>query len=409
MAVVVTEKSRTVRPEWVMASIFLVFTVSNAPAPLYVLWQREMGFSQTTVALIFVSYIAGAIVSLLVGGRSADRFGRRAVLIPALALAVAACALFAAARNPIWLESGRFLIGVASGAFGAAGGAAIADLCGVAGRARAALYASVAPVAGSAVGPLLSGALADFAPAPTSLVFVVLIIPLVLAALPISRTGGRPAVPATGRLLQFPRFPPGTGAIVLLAMAVAGSPFALAGLFISLGPAMISELIGNDTRLLAGAVSFMVFGAGAGSQVLARRMSTYRVAATGLGISVLAAALIAVAVGAESVPVIIAAALTAGLGQSLAQLAGLQLVRACAPEGRGAEVTALVWLAGYGTVGSGILTMGLLADEFGLLAASYAFCSLFFLCVCAALVQLVRRREVVDRLCSPESLTPANQ
>ncbi|WP_420749029.1 MFS transporter [Rhodococcus sp. O3] len=398
--VATTVAKPAVRPEWIMGSIFAVFTVSNAPAPLYVLWQREMGFTQTTVSLIFVSYIIGAIASLLFGGRLADRAGHRSVLLPALALSLVACALFAFARTPLWLESGRFLIGVGSGAFGAAGGAAIAELCGPGGRARAALYASVAPVAGSAVGPLLAGALADFVSAPTSLVFAVLAVPLIVVAVPVSRTRRRPDVPPGGRLVEWPRLPAGTGSVVVMAMAVAGSPFALAGLFISLGPAMIADLLGNDTRLLAGAVSFMVFGAGAGSQVLASRMSTYRVARVGLAISLLAAVLIAVAVGLESIPVIIAAALAAGLGQSLAQLAGLQLARACAPADRGAEVTALVWLAGYGTVGAGILGMGVLADEFGLLAASYTFCAFFFLCVLAASVLVARRRRTVDRLTS---------
>jgi len=407
--VATTAARPSVRPEWIMVAIFSVFTVSNAPAPLYVLWQREMGFSQTTVSLIFISYIVGAIVSLLLGGRVADRVGHRSVLLPALVLAVVACALFALARTPLWLESGRFLIGVASGAFGAAGGAAIADLCGPEGQTRAALYASVAPVAGSAVGPLLAGALADSVSAPTSLVFVLLAVPLVVVAVPVSRTSGRPDLPPGGRLMEWPKLPAGTGSVVVMAMAVAGSPFALAGLFISLGPAMISDLLGNDTRLLAGAVSFMVFGAGAGSQILARRMSTYRVARVGLVISLLAAVLIAVAVGVESVPVIVAAALAAGLGQSLAQLAGLQLARACAPAGRGAEVTALVWLAGYGTVGVGILGMGVLADEFGLLAASYVFCTFFFLCVLAALVLVVRRRRTVDRLTCSMSLTSHNR
>lgn len=401
-----TATARTVRPEWIMASIFLVFTVSNAPAPLYVVWQRDMGFSQTTVALIFVSYIVGAVLSLLFGGRAADRFGRRAVLLPALVLAAAACLLFATAQNPLWLESGRFLIGVASGAFGAAGGGALADICGPTGRARAALYASAAPVGGSAIGPLLAGALADYAPAPTSLVFLVLLVPLMCAVIPVMRTGGRPVAPPQTQFFRLPRFPEGTGATVVLAAAVAGSPFALAGLFISLGPAMIADLIGNDTRLLAGAVSFVVFGAGAAAQFLARDLSTYRIAILGLGISLVGAVLIAAAVGAGSVPLIALAAPAAGLGQSLAQLAGLQLARACAPEGREAEVMSLVWLAGYATVGSGILGMGLIADRFGLLAASYTFCGFFFVCVLGALVQVMRRRRVVDELNVNLALTP---
>jgi len=80
---------------------------------------------------------------------------------------------------------------------------------------------------------------------------------------------------------------------------------------------------------------------------------------------------------------------------------GLQLARACALPDRVAEVTVLVWLAGYGTVG--------IADEFVLLTATYEFCSFFRLCVVVAFVQVMRRRGVVDRLPSPRALTAVNQ
>ncbi len=145
-------------------------------------------------------------------------------------------------------------------------------------------------------------------------------------------------------------------------------------------------------------MSFVVFGAGAGAQFLVRRMSIYRVAVVGLSVSALAAVLIAVAVGAASVPVIVVAAIAAGLGQSLAQLAGLTLARGYAPEGRTAEVVSMVWLAGYATVGSGILGLGFLADGIGLRPATYAFCGFFLACVCGAEVAVVRRRPVVEAL-----------
>src|SRR5574340_604820 len=130
IAVAAHPRTGRVRPIWVSLSILLVYTASNAPAPLYVVWQREMNFAPSTVSLIFVSYLVGAVLSLLVSGRASDRFGRRSVLLPALILAVVGCVLFAVARSPLWLEGARFLIGLASGSFGAAGGAAIFDAFG---------------------------------------------------------------------------------------------------------------------------------------------------------------------------------------------------------------------------------------------------------------------------------------
>jgi hypothetical protein len=60
-----------------------------------------------------------------------------------------------------------------------------------------------------------------------------------------------------------------------------------------------------------------------------------------------------------------------------------------------AEETALVWPAGYGSVGTGILGVGILADEFGLLTATYGFCSFFVIYVVLGFVQVVRCREAV--------------
>ena len=53
--------------------------------------------------------------------------------------------------------------------------------------------------------------------------------------------------------------------------------------------------------------------------------------------------------------------------------------------------------------------MGILADEFGLLAATYGFCSFFVVCVVLGFVQVVRCREAVIDCLSPIALTPANQ
>ncbi|WP_262402296.1 MFS transporter [Actinomadura sp. CNU-125] len=107
---------------WLAAwPVTAVFVLSNAATPLYVLWQRELGFSGGTLTVIFACYIAGLIGSLLVSGVLSDRFGRRPVLLPALGLAIAACGVFAAAPSVAALMAARLLTGVAVGAVVSAG------------------------------------------------------------------------------------------------------------------------------------------------------------------------------------------------------------------------------------------------------------------------------------------------
>jgi MFS family permease len=74
-----------------------VFVLANAPTPLYVLWADSIGFSAGVLTAVFAAYIAGLLGALLVAGVVSDRIGRKPVLVPAVALAIVACALFATA------------------------------------------------------------------------------------------------------------------------------------------------------------------------------------------------------------------------------------------------------------------------------------------------------------------------
>lgn len=65
-----------------------VFVLSNSPTPLYVDWQRELGFSSGMLTVIFAAYMVGLLLTLTVAGQLADRFGRKSVLIPGLVLAL---------------------------------------------------------------------------------------------------------------------------------------------------------------------------------------------------------------------------------------------------------------------------------------------------------------------------------
>ncbi|WP_211336359.1 hypothetical protein [Nocardia tenerifensis] len=68
---------------WLAAwPVMAVFVLSNAATPLYVVWQRELGFSSGTLTAIFASYIAGLLGALLVAGVVSDRVGRKPVLLP---------------------------------------------------------------------------------------------------------------------------------------------------------------------------------------------------------------------------------------------------------------------------------------------------------------------------------------
>src|SRR5580693_9241605 len=82
------------------SAIFVLFAAAaSAPSPLYVVYQKEWGFSATTLTVVFAVYVFALIGSLLTIGALSDHIGRRPVLAGAIALEAAAFVLFLVAGD----------------------------------------------------------------------------------------------------------------------------------------------------------------------------------------------------------------------------------------------------------------------------------------------------------------------
>lgn len=172
-----------------VASIITVaFAGSVLVTPLYSLYQRKFEFSEITLTLVYAVYAVGNVVALLVFGQLSDQIGRRRVALPALALAGASAALFLFANGTAWLFAGRLLIGLAVGVASGSGTAWLADRYGPSRRSAATLTAATANLAGIALGPLVGGLLAGYAPAPLQLPFVAYLLALAVVTTAIART-----------------------------------------------------------------------------------------------------------------------------------------------------------------------------------------------------------------------------
>jgi Major Facilitator Superfamily len=143
---------------------------SNQFTPMLLVYRHALGLSAVALEAMFAVYALGLIPGLFLAGPLSDAHGRRLpVLGAATASLTGSLLLIAGARSPALLYVGRFVVGLGSGAAFGAGTAWLRDLSLLAPRnadpARAARRAAVAMTTGFAVGPLVSGLLAQWGPA----------------------------------------------------------------------------------------------------------------------------------------------------------------------------------------------------------------------------------------------------
>jgi MFS family permease len=153
----------------IAAMIGVMFMGSTVLTPLYSIYRETFHFSRIVLTLIYAAYVVGNLGALLFLGRLSDQIGRRRVTMMAIALAIMATILFLLAPATSWLFVARILSGFAIGLASSAGAAWIAELDPEHDRSRAALLMTSANFAGLALGPLLAGLLAQYAPWPLRL------------------------------------------------------------------------------------------------------------------------------------------------------------------------------------------------------------------------------------------------
>lgn len=338
-----------------MFTLFAVAAGTNIPTPLLLVYQERLDLSAEVLTALFGCYAAGLVPALFLAGPLSDRLGRRRVAIPGVALAGLASLAFAAAGGSLaLLFAARFLQGVVSGVVFSVASAWVAELSmasaaagspdGAGGR-----RAAFAMTAGFSLGPLTSGLLGQFAPAPTVLPYllhvVLVAVGLLLAVrLPETvtrhpggrRTAGGPAVPL---------LPPGSAVLAATVLApVAVCVYAFPSSVISAVP-LLGELPAGGVAV-TGVLAGVTLGAGTLVAGLQRRLGPWTaVAGAGLGAAGFAAAAAFVRTG--GLPWLVAAAPLLGAGGGLCLAAGLTVTgRLAAPTRRG-ELTSVFLACAY--------------------------------------------------------------
>ncbi|MGI6869987.1 MFS transporter [Amycolatopsis sp. 3B14] len=361
------------RTAWLAAwPVLAVFVLSNAPTPVYVLWQRELGFSAGVLTVVFACYIAGLLAALLVAGVLSDRIGRKPVLLPALALGIMACVLFATAGSVLVLAVARFLTGLAVGAAVSAGMAAVNDVAPGEGK-TAALASSTAMVLGAGLGPLLAGVASETLPGPTVTIFLAEIVLLVSAGIVVARLPLPRPVGTTRAWIRIPQVHPAGRSAVLRGVAVFAPGITATSFVLSLGPSVLTELLDTTNRIVAGALAFVMFLGATGVQFAVRGLPVRAILLAGAASTTAGMVALVVSLQTASPALLAVAAVLAGTGQGMGQFGGLTLINASVPANRLAEATAAQNVGGYVPAAVLPLAAGFLSDAAGLATGATAF------------------------------------
>lgn len=352
-----------------------VFILSNSPTPLYVRWQKSIGFGSGTLALIFAAYILGLLVALLIAGQISDHFGRKQVLLPGLVAGIVAALLFLTATDVPTLIIARLLTGISVGIVVSAGMAAVVDAAGPH-RAVAARVASVAMVLGAGLGPLLAGVLAQTLDRPVPWTFGIEIVLMVVAAVAVLTVRNSSRTPNSDRArfrLRPPTVPAHYRRHVAFGVAVFGPGITATSFVLSLGPSLLSRQLGVTSPLVAGGTACAMFLVATAVQFAVVRLDVRTIFAVGATATALSVSLLITAVYTDLAALLILSALFAGAGQGLGQLGGLTLIGIHVPPSSRAQGNALMNIGGYIPAGVLPLVAGYLIDATSIPTAATVF------------------------------------
>ena len=368
---------------WVQASVLVVvMAASSAPSPLYPLYQDLWGFPPVVLTVIFAAYVVSLLAALLTVGALSDHLGRRPVLLVALALEIAAMAVFVLADGEATLVVARLVQGVAI------------ELEPEGRRGLGTVITGAGPVLGLAGGAVASSLIVAAAPQMIDLIFLVLLGLLVLQLVG-TALGPETVERAPGALASLrPRvsFPPQVRRSAVWVLPATAACWSLGGLIISLGPNLVRSLTGADSVVLTGLVVAALTGTGGIAILLFGATAPERVLAVGMSVLVVGMAATIAALVVGSVGLYFAATVVAGVGFGAGFLGVLRtLLPQAAPHERAGLLSA-IYVVSYLSHSIPAVAAGAVAGEVGLVPTAIGYAGMVLLLAVVVLLGLLRNR-----------------
>src|SRR5690625_4479117 len=374
---------RTPRPGRTAVFLLMLLTAgAYIPSPFYTACQQAFGFSDLMLTAVYATFAIVSAPALLLFGSTYDSLGPRPVLRVSVIFGAIGSACFLLASGPLWLLAGRAAQGIALGAVTGAATAVIVTRSGHTVPGRASFIASIAFVAGTAIGPLVAGGVARYVPGPLAVPYIAHLGLLAYGWVRVERLGDR-GVPAGHWRPTWPQVPRSIRAAFASAAASGFLAWTAAGIFLALGPSLLagyglggsassnaghitglpheldamalSHDVESTIALLSAAIVALVLTCSIFAQLLTARLSPYTAQRVGSGALIAALTLLAITGASGSLAVFLVISVVAGIGHGLAYRGAASVVDAIAPDSARGDVTASLYLAFY--LGTGVPTI----------------------------------------------------
>lgn len=365
------------------------FGLSTLITPLYLIYQQQFGFSQITLTLIYAAYAVGNVAALLYFGRISDRVGRRLIALVAIAILTFAALVFLFANGVAALYIARVLSGLGVGIASGTGNAWLAELIGKEEKKRAAIIGTTANFLGLGMAALLSGLLAQHAPWPLHLSFIVYLFILCATAVLVSFTQETVRRPEPGGFEMHPQLAlPQQIRTQFVAPAITGfGLMALVGFYAALMPAILLHDLHITSRAAAGALFFELAMVVAVVILVTQALASRTSMMWSLVLMIPAAGAIVAAQTLGMLWIMAATTAIVGLSAGLGYRGSLQVVNEIAPADKRAAVVSSYFLFCFmgnalPVIGTGVLssvTNTTVADiTFACVIAAFALVALIF-------------------------------
>jgi len=367
--------------------VAILFMGSSLLTPLYQLYRSQYGLGALGLTSIYAVYVVGNLAALLFLGRLSDQLGRRPIALAGLALAGFSTLLFLIASGNSLLFAGRVISGCAVGLGSGAATAWITEATPAERRPLAASTMTAFNFAGLALGPVVAGLLAQYAPWPLHLPFLVYLGLLAAAATLVLIARETLDRDGAETFNLMPRLAVPKGKRLAFAGPAAGgfAAMAVVGYYAALGPTMLRETIGMTNQALSGLVIAELFTVAAVAILLTRTIEPDHVLRWGLAAAPLGLGALGVAQARSSLALMLVGTTLSGMASAFSYRGGLGAVNALAPADRRAEVVSAYFVCCFMGNALPIIGVGALSERMGAVPADRIFAFLISLVALAAL------------------------